>query len=269
MSTKLSVGIPVLNGWDGLKEAIYSVLKQIDVDVEIIVSDNCSDEFSADDFGREFGGHPSIKYIRQTLRLSAAENFKFVLDASSGDYFMWLAGDDFITPNFLNICRAELDSHPDVVGVTIYRCRGVNNEQIKLGFVGMERETHDARADELWACLPDHNGRFYSVFRRSKIEFDTLEFSKLSGDFAFMFKMLLYGKVRVINNESEGLLRGRFGNSSKRFFILEYISWRNFLLPNFYLLSYSRHAPRRRRFKYCINLVINYFGFWMRIFVNR
>ena len=42
---------------------------------------------------------PRIIYIKQDINIGPYNNFKFILDAANGSFFMWLAADDYIIDN--------------------------------------------------------------------------------------------------------------------------------------------------------------------------
>jgi glycosyltransferase involved in cell wall biosynthesis len=112
---RVSVGIPVYNGERYLREAIDSVLSQTLTDFEVVISDNASTD-ATESICREYAaGDPRVRYIRQDRNVGAEKNFHIVLAESRGDYFTWLAHDDFLYPEFLEKLAGYLDRHEDVV----------------------------------------------------------------------------------------------------------------------------------------------------------
>jgi glycosyltransferase involved in cell wall biosynthesis len=91
----VSVGIPTYNRPDGLRRTLECITRQTYQNLEIIVSDNCSPGLKTEAVVREFmAKDPRIKYYRQAENLGASNNFKFVLEKATGEYFMWAADDD-------------------------------------------------------------------------------------------------------------------------------------------------------------------------------
>jgi glycosyltransferase involved in cell wall biosynthesis len=95
MQPLVTVGIPTYNRPEGLKRTLESITSQTYKNIEIIISDNCSDNAIVneviDDFKkRDF----RIKPFIQKENFGAFNNFKFVLEKATGDYFMWAADDD-------------------------------------------------------------------------------------------------------------------------------------------------------------------------------
>lgn len=106
----VSIGMPVYNGAEYIREALDSLLAQTFTDFELIISDNASTDITAD-ICREFMQRDSrVHYTRQADNLGAISNFQFVLSGASGKYFMWAACDDRWAPTFLERTVAVLES---------------------------------------------------------------------------------------------------------------------------------------------------------------
>jgi glycosyltransferase involved in cell wall biosynthesis len=94
MSQLVSIGVPVYNGENYLRQALESLLSQSHANIEVIISDNAS----TDETGRiceEFTKNDSrISCFHQSTNKSAIWNFNFVLRQARGEYFMWAAHDD-------------------------------------------------------------------------------------------------------------------------------------------------------------------------------
>jgi glycosyltransferase involved in cell wall biosynthesis len=117
---KLSVGMPVWNGAAWIRRAIESALSQTFTDFELIISDNASTDETAAICQAYAAADARVRYIRQPDRLSAVENFRFVLSRSSSPYFIWLAADDWWRDGFLQRGTAMLDRDPGLVMVFSY-----------------------------------------------------------------------------------------------------------------------------------------------------
>jgi glycosyltransferase involved in cell wall biosynthesis len=104
----VSVVIPCYNQGGFLGEAIESVLRQGHRRMEIIVVD----DGSVDDSSQVAGRYPEVRLIRQENRgLSAARNTG--LEASAGDYVVFLDADDLLLPCALEAGVNCLNDHPD------------------------------------------------------------------------------------------------------------------------------------------------------------
>jgi len=104
----VSVVIPCYNQGRFLGEAIESVLRQGHRRLEIIVVD----DGSTDDTSQVAGKYPGVRLVRQENRgLSAARNAG--IEASAGDYLVFLDADDLLLPCALEAGVNCLDEHPD------------------------------------------------------------------------------------------------------------------------------------------------------------
>lgn len=112
----ISIGMPVRNEARFIASAIESVLQQQDVRLELIISDNASDD-DTETICRSFAEqYPElIHYHRHDDNIGASANFAFVLDQARGEYFMWAAGHDIWDPHYLGQCQQLLDAQPSVV----------------------------------------------------------------------------------------------------------------------------------------------------------
>lgn len=97
----VSIGMPVYNGAQYIREALDSLLAQTFTDFELIISDNASSDMTQG-ICEEYARRDSrIRYVRQGENKGAAANFRFVLDCARADLFMWAAYDDLWAPNYL------------------------------------------------------------------------------------------------------------------------------------------------------------------------
>lgn len=112
---QVSIGMPVYNGGQFLKEALDALLAQTFKDFELIISDNAStDETEA--ICREYLKKDSrIRYFRNKENLGAAFNYNRSFDLALGEYFKWAAADDLCAPDYLEKCVEVLERHPEVV----------------------------------------------------------------------------------------------------------------------------------------------------------
>lgn len=107
-SPSVSVIIPCYNQGRFLGDAIESALRQSLGRPEVIVVD----DGSLDDSGQVAGGYAGVRVIRQENRgLSAARNAG--IDASTGDYLVFLDADDRLLPRALESGARCLEDHPD------------------------------------------------------------------------------------------------------------------------------------------------------------
>jgi glycosyltransferase involved in cell wall biosynthesis len=112
---RLTVGMPVYNGAATLEAAIRSVLDQTLTDLEVVISDNQSNDATPEICRRLAAEDPRIRYTRQPAALSPTDNFRFVRDAAQAPFFMWAAHDDTRDPDTAERLVAALEAQPGAV----------------------------------------------------------------------------------------------------------------------------------------------------------
>jgi glycosyltransferase involved in cell wall biosynthesis len=116
-STKplVSVGVPVFNEAHFLRESLEALVQQDYSNIEIIISDNASTDATGEICQEYVNKYPWVSYHRFDANTGATNNFIYVLKAASGKYFMWAAGHDLWSKNYVSSCVEILESHPKAV----------------------------------------------------------------------------------------------------------------------------------------------------------
>ena len=105
----VSVIIPAYNSSKFLPEAIESVLNQTYAHVEVVVVD----DGSTDDTKAVCDRYPTVKYVyQQNQGVAVARNTG--INASTGEYLLFLDSDDCIFPQALEIGANCINDHPEV-----------------------------------------------------------------------------------------------------------------------------------------------------------
>lgn len=111
----VSVGVPVRNEAQFLRQALDALVGQIDVEIEIIISDNASTDDTANICREYCAKYPFINYHRYEQNVGPSINFQYVLAQAKGEYFMWASGHDLWEKNYLSACANLLDSQPESI----------------------------------------------------------------------------------------------------------------------------------------------------------
>jgi glycosyltransferase involved in cell wall biosynthesis len=162
----VSVGMPVFNSEATLETVIDSLLGQSFTDFELIISDNASTD-ATPAICQDYANKDSrIKYIRQPKNVGANRNFKFVFEQGKGRYFLWAAGDDVRSSDFLEENVQFLETHADYVASTSpNRFEGQDPEGdnlVTFEIVGTIEERFEKFFENCWQS----HGIFYSVFHK-------------------------------------------------------------------------------------------------------
>lgn len=107
---RVSVGIPVYNGENFLRQAIEALLAQTYTDFELLISDNGSTD-GTEAICREYAARDRrVRYARSETNRGAAWNHNVLVERARGELFCWNAHDDLHAPTFLERCVAVLDA---------------------------------------------------------------------------------------------------------------------------------------------------------------
>lgn len=102
MKIKITVGVITYNRPELLKQAIGSVLRQSYKNFELIISnDYLKVPVTQEALGIE--NEPRLKIINQASNLGEIKNMNYLLEIAQGEWFVWLADDDLLHPEFLMI----------------------------------------------------------------------------------------------------------------------------------------------------------------------
>lgn len=111
---KVFIGMPVYNGERFIYKALDSLRKQTYPNWSLLISDNASEDKTAEICKKYCEMDNRIKYKRQNKNIGAPANFKYVLDKAESEYFMWAAADDLWHPDFLLSCVNLLEKNKDI-----------------------------------------------------------------------------------------------------------------------------------------------------------
>lgn len=132
---QISIGMPVYNGEMYIHQALDSLLTQDYENFQLTISDNASTDATGEICKKYANNDKRIKYVRQKENLGATDNFKFVLEQSTGEYFMWAAHDDEWHPKFIDTLIKILESNENVSVAfcqTIYKLKPNDQSRVAL-----------------------------------------------------------------------------------------------------------------------------------------
>jgi glycosyltransferase involved in cell wall biosynthesis len=111
----VSIGLPVFNAENYLREALDSILAQTFDDFELVVCDNASTDRTVDIVQEYVARDPRVRYFRNDTNIGGARNQARVAELSRGRYLRFAAHDDRVAPTLLEECVRELERQPDAV----------------------------------------------------------------------------------------------------------------------------------------------------------
>ena len=211
---KISIGIPVYNGEKVIRKCIESVLQQTDRNIELIISDNASTDLTPDICKEFLNMDDRISFIRQNKNMGQNWNYNFLLEKAVGEYFVWVAADTFLLPEFLEKNIAVLESQDKVVGCIsktkiddshIDKFETEKRVLKKIGLAYRPLDTlpitgnYSERIRKYLKHFPWE--MFYSVFRTEALR-DSLVLNpsfKIGHDAGLVLNILKHGEIQVVN----------------------------------------------------------------------
>jgi glycosyltransferase involved in cell wall biosynthesis len=114
-TSTVTVGIPTYNRPDQLSRALELISNQTYRNLQIIVSDNASEDPRVAEVVQEhMRTDPRISYHRHEKNLGSTANFCSLIDKATGEFFLWAADDDRWEPFFIERCVEALERDPSL-----------------------------------------------------------------------------------------------------------------------------------------------------------
>ncbi len=198
----VSIGMPVYNGEDFIRQAIESVVNQDYLNIEIVISDNASTDNTQSICEEYVAKYPQIKYYRQPINQGMIANFNASLELAQGEFFCWLSHDDFLAPTYISKCMNILNNYPQAIAccseINFVNYDGTNREGWTKAYTNFDALNKDvvARVHELiskvgWYAL-------YSVFRIDLLKGMSKCQNRYPDDVMLMLEWLLSGEIAKV-----------------------------------------------------------------------
>ena len=193
-----------------LKRAVASARAQDYRSVEILIIDNASEDATKEVCQALADEDPRIRYMRQPRNVGPIRNFETGLENARGHYFMWLADDDWITPNYVRRCAEELEKGPHgiVVGRNLWYLRGDAIAEPIITALEPEPATRILNYLKMVAS----NAATYGLSRTEDLRGQLPFPREVGGDWLWVLAMLNKGTLDVVRDAH--IYRDRGGLSS-------------------------------------------------------
>jgi len=194
----VSIGLPVYNGENYLQTTLNALLEQSYNNIQIIVSDNGSDDKTQKICQRTLAKDKRVKYYRSEVNRGATHNFEKVLELSSGKYFMWCGHDDLYRPDFIKRCVSKLEEDGSVDFCSTSLCfideSGEYIEPFQEGFDNPDLSYGDlpARLGRWWSRRGWY--AIYSLYRLDVIKKVNIK-NVYGGDVVLITDLLIRGHL--------------------------------------------------------------------------
>lgn len=210
MSSLVTVALPTYNRVKGLQRALESVLKQDYPSIDIVVSDNASTDATAEYLSEIAKTDERIRVITHATNNGPLHNFNSCLEVAKGEYFMWLADDDWIAEDYLSVCVGMLEVDNNLVlagGLAEFP----DNPNYKHNLIKLDQNDPFLRLSmALWNLR--ENSIFYGLYRTKNIKPIGLR-DGIAGDWLTVAAMVVVGKVLM--SDRTRLYRASGGGASQ------------------------------------------------------
>ena len=197
-SPHVSIGMPVFNGANYLRQSIQSLLAQDYTDFELIICDNASTDETESICRAAAKSDPRIRYYRNQTNLGAAGNYNKVFQLARGTYFKWAAHDDVCHPAMLAHCVQLLEKAPPSVAMVYPLAELIDEKGQTIQSVLDRIESRDPRphrrlAHLLWSlnmCDP-----VFGLYRIDHLVKTRLIGSFIGADYVMLGELVLRGEI--------------------------------------------------------------------------
>jgi glycosyltransferase involved in cell wall biosynthesis len=150
----ITVVIPTFNRRQLLQTALESVLKETRVPIRVHVLDNASTDDTTDYIRSVAAQDQRIYYFKNDHNIGMMSNYCLGLGSVKTEYYVPLADDDWLLPNFIYDASRILKEHPDVgAAIFVTEARNEKDEvqftfpsqdhKIRLGLLKPSEHLHD------------------------------------------------------------------------------------------------------------------------------
>lgn len=196
----VSIGIPVFNSSETIRRALESVVTQSYRNLDIIISDNFSSDGTYE-ICKEFSLIDSrIRLYKQNINIGGEKNFEFTLNKAQGKYFMWFAGDDVRSQNFIEVNLEALEQNQNFIASTSPDLFDNQDINVVSPSSSSLSGTVIGRFREFFSVSYRSHGLFYSLIRTETLrKCNFIEESFFAWDWAIVLFLASQGEIHRAN----------------------------------------------------------------------
>jgi len=191
-----TVAIPTFNRLDTLPRAVASALAQDYTGLELVICDNASTDGTEEYCRTLAAGDGRVRYVRHAENIGPLRNFEAALAAASGEYFMWLADDDWLDENYLTECISALERGAELASGQAHWIGGDVELKIEAPLT-LAARTGSARVRDYYRSVT-RNSVFYGVYRTATVRRLIPVPEPTGGDWMFVALVALAGPVETV-----------------------------------------------------------------------
>jgi hypothetical protein len=198
----VSVGVPTYNRADSLRRALGSVLGQTHRRLELVISDNASNDATEQLCRSLAAGDERVRYLRQPVNAGPTANFNRLFEEMRGEYVMVLSDDDWLDDGYVASCLRELIADPELA-LVCGRARYLRDGELVRQ--GADMQLLDARPERRvleYLRTVDENGVFYGLMQREVLHAAAPLRNVVGNDWLLTAAVVAQGQVRTLNGEA-------------------------------------------------------------------
>ena len=192
--------MPIYNEEKYLLKALDSLLAQDYKKFELIISDNCSQDSSAQICKQYANRDERIRYFRNNSNIGAIGNFKKTVELARGKYFVWASGHDMWHDKFLSRCIETISENDSIVLCYTKAC-WIDAEDRVLGIIPSAIDTRGLDTisrlqSTLWGigyCYP-----IYGLLRLDALKKTTLGTEVIASDAILLAELSILGSFAYV-----------------------------------------------------------------------
>lgn len=197
---KATIGLPVYNGENYLRESIDSILAQTFTDFELIISDNASTDQTEAICRAYVAADPRVHYTRNETNLGASRNYNQLVSLARGQYFKWGAHDDLCAPQFLERCVQLLDQDESIV-IAHTKVVDIDDQGKVIRYRETKPDLNRSKAAERFyqcICVPHPQTAVFGLIRTDVLRKTRLIGAFSSSDRILLGELALYGRFQEV-----------------------------------------------------------------------
>ena len=198
---KISVCIPVYNHEKYIAQCIESVISQDYQNIEVIISDNCSTDGTADIIKR-YLSDTRVRFYHNETNLGMVRNTEILLNYIKGDFAAILSSDDYWSDlTFLSQAVDRINAHEDVIMVCGGKKYFLEDDKTQIqDFSDNTDDIYDGRQIVLrglnaWVSFELGSMVIKTTFVKRIFDF---RYDLPGNDVLYFWKLCLQGKVYVL-----------------------------------------------------------------------
>lgn len=216
----VSVGVVTRNRPDELARSLHYLRSQTYPALDIIISDNASDDPRVAEIGEAFTREdPRARFVRQPKNIGPNHNFAYVIREAKAELFLWWSDDDHRDPRFIEVLVNAMTPEATVAFCDFALVDGTDRllKGYKHRYGSMIPFTSKSL---LWRSMayflqhPEHgkqNATYGLVRRRAALEASIIrspDSGKIGDDQLFVYELLQRGRMAFSSDRLISLTTG-------------------------------------------------------------